>query len=269
MKLITSPDNRIVKEAASLSEKKYRERYGAFMVEGYKLTEEAVKQNGTVKCIFIRSSASQRSQELAKEAEELGVDVFETTGDVFSKIVSTETPQDIVSVLELPRTDGAAFTEKTAGGDILVLDRLQDPGNVGTLIRTAEAMGFSGILAVKGTADPYQPKVVRAAAGSILRMPVMICEDAAAALDLIAEAGRRPFAAAAGQGSVDCSEADISGDSALIIGNEGSGVSKELLDASVCIKIPMEGRTESLNAAVAGSILMYESNRQKGLKNKR
>ena len=269
MKLISSAENRIVKEAASLHEKKYRERYNAFLVEGEKLVSEAVAQGREVKSLFVRTGAQDDILLTAHRAEADGITVFELTGDVFMKVVRTETPQDVAAVLKLPGTDSEEFLERTAGGNVLVLDRLQDPGNVGTLIRTAEAMGFAGVIAVKGTADPYQPKVVRAAAGSILRMRVLILEDAQSVIEFLSGSGKKVFAADAGEGSKDCTDADISGNSAVIIGNEGSGVSDELLAASECIRIPMEGQTESLNAAIAGSIIMYESNRQKGLKNKR
>ena len=269
MKLISSAENRIIKDAASLSEKKYRERYDAFIVEGEKLAEEAVSQGRDIKAIFVRTGARNDILSLAHRAEADGIPVYELTGDVFMKVVRTETPQDVAAVLRLVRTGEQEFLEKTAEGNLLVLDRLQDPGNVGTLIRTAEAMGFAGIITVKGTADPYQPKVVRAAAGSILRMPVLMLEDARSVIEFLSKAGKRVFAADAGERSIDCADADISEASAVIIGNEGSGVCDEFSEASECIRITMEGRTESLNAAIAGSIIMYESNRQKGLKNKR
>ena len=269
MKLISSPENRIVKETASLSEKKYRERYNAFLVEGEKLVAEAVAQKRNIKAILVRTGAQDDILSFVHKAEADGIAVFELTGDVFMKVVRTESPQDIAAVVQLPEQDEQEFSAAAARGNILVLDRLQDPGNVGTLIRTAEAMGFAGIVAVKGTADPYQPKVVRAAAGSILRMPVLLLEDAESVLEFLAVSGRKIFATDACEGSLECADADISENSAVIIGNEGSGVSEELLAASECIRIPMEGQTESLNAAIAGSIIMYESKRQKGLKNKR
>ena len=269
MKQISSHENRIIREAASLSEKKYREKLGAFLVEGVKLVREAVLQGSDVLSVLVRTGAGEAALSLARDAENSGLVVYELSSEAFVRVVKTETPQDIAAVLALPGLDEGAFFEKTGAGNILVLDRLQDPGNVGTLIRTAEAMGFKGILGIKGTADPFQPKVVRAAAGSILRMPVLICERGEAACCVLERNGRRIFAAAAGEGSADCSETDIADGAAIVIGNEGSGISEEIKTRAQLIRIPMQGNTESLNAAIAGSLIMYESMRQKGFNSKK
>jgi tRNA(Leu) C34 or U34 (ribose-2'-O)-methylase TrmL len=127
------------------------------------------------------------------------------------------------------------------------------------------AMGFAGVLCIKGTADPWQPKVVRAAAGSLLRLPILLCEDAQQALDLLAGAGKQVFTAAM-DAELSCWDAPLAENAAIVIGNEGAGAGEQLKAAATLVSIPMAGRTESLNAAVAGSMLMYESYRQKGQK---
>ena len=133
---------------------------------------------------------------------------------------------------------------------------------MGTLRRTAEAMGFGGAVIVKGSVDAYSPKVVRAAAGSILRLPLLFTEDAEETLSLLKANGKTAYAAVMRSGKAGF-EYPLARDSAIIIGNEGNGVSEEMLKASLHIHIPMEGDTESLNAALAGGMLMYESLRQR------
>lgn len=266
MNIISSPENRIVKEAASLAEKKYRDRTGSFLAEGPKLVKEAMLLGNRVRFIFTRAGAADaEAAELAEEAESAGLAVYMLTESVFSKAAQTQTPQGICAVLEKKECSSGEFFEKAGNGCILVLDRLQDPGNVGTLIRSAEAMGFAGVLCIKGTADPWQPKVVRAAAGSLLRLPILLCEDAQQALDLLAGAGKQVFTAAM-EAELSCWDAPLAENAAIVIGNEGAGAGEQLKAAATLVSIPMAGRTESLNAAVAGSMLMYESYRQKGQK---
>jgi len=267
MNTISSPENRIVKEAASLAEKKYRDRSGLFLAEGPNLVKEAMQQGNRVRFIFSRAgTADAQSAKLAEEAEAMGLAVYELSEIAFAKVTQTQTPQGICAVIEKRQTDPKEFFSKVKDGCLLVLDRLQDPGNVGTLLRTAEAMGFAGAVIIKGTADPWQPKVVRAAAGSLLRLPILLCEDAQQALELLSGAGKKVYTAAM-DAQLACWDADLSHDAAVVIGNEGQGAGAELKAAATLLAIPMAGGTESLNAAAAGSIIMYESLRQKGQNN--
>ena len=266
MNIISSPENRIVKEAASLAEKKYRDRTGLFLVEGPNLVKEAAQQGNRVRFIFTRAGAADaETAKIAAEAEAAGLAVYVLTEGVFAKVAQTQTPQGICAVLEKRQYGPDEFFEKAGDGCLLVLDRLQDPGNVGTLLRSAEAMGFAGAVFIKGTADPWQPKVARAAAGSLLRLPILLCEDAQQALELLAGAGKRVYTAAM-EAELPCWSAPLAENAAIVIGNEGAGAGEELRAAATLVSIPMAGRTESLNAAVAGSMLMYESYRQKGQK---
>ena len=266
MNIISSPENRIVKEAASLAEKKYRDRAGCFLAEGPNLVKEAMQQGNRVRFIFIRAGAADaETASIAEEAEAAGLAAYVLTEGAFAKVTHTENPQPVCAVLEKRQYAPDEFFKKTDGGCLLVLDRLQDPGNVGTLLRTAEAMGFAGAVVIKGTADPWQPKVVRAAAGSLLRLPVLVCEDAAQALALLKKADMRVYTAAM-DADLTCWDAQLSQKAAVVIGNEGAGAGEEFRKAATLLAIPMAGKTESLNAAVAGSMLMYESYRQKGQK---
>jgi TrmH family RNA methyltransferase len=145
----------------------------------------------------------------------------------------------------------------------LALDRVQDPGNVGSLIRIADAAGFDGVIATPGTGDPYGPKAARAAAGALFRVPVFFARDAGEAADLLAAAGKR-VAVADARGAASCYDADIARDVAFVIGNEGGGPSGDFADnASMTVRVPMPGGAESLNAAAAAAILMFESVRQR------
>ena len=266
MNIISSSENRIVKEAASLAEKKYRDRTGLFLVEGPNLVKEAMLLGNRVRFIFTRAGAADaEAAELAEEAQRAGLAVYVLTEGIFDKVAQTRTPQGICAVLEKKSCAPGEFFEKAGNGCVLVLDRLQDPGNVGTLLRSAEAMGFAGAVFIKGTADPWQPKVVRAAAGSLLRLPILQCEDARQALSLLAGAGKQVFTAAM-EAELACWNAPLSENAAIVIGNEGAGAGEQLKAAATLVSIPMAGHTESLNAAVAGSMLMYESYRQKGQK---
>lgn len=260
MKVISSRDNPIIKETASLKEKKYRDALGLYLVEGPNLVKELTEFGGRPRFIFLKAGADAEAQEIAALAKEPAA-VYELTGEVFAKICDTGTPQGIVAVAEKKNWSEEEFFRQAGDGNVLVLDRIQDPGNEGTLIRMAEAMGFKGILFIKGSADPYQPKVVRAAAGAILRTPMLFVNGPEELLALLARRGKTPFSAAMDAPHA-IHETDLRKNAAIIIGNEGSGISPELMEKSEKIKIPMSGKTESLNAAIAGAIIMYESQRQ-------
>jgi len=261
MKSITSKDNSIIKEVASLQEKKYRDKLGLYLVEGPNLVKETMNYGGRPRFIFTKVGASDEVQEIAGLAETTST-VYELTEDVFMKISDTQNPQGIIAVVEKKEYTSQSFFESVADGNVLVLDRLQDPGNVGTLIRLAEAMDFKGVIFIKGCADPYQPKVVRAAAGAILRTPMLFCEDANQCINELSKHNKKAYAAFM-NAKLRVMDADLKENSAVIIGNEGSGISKEFEEHTEKIMIPMSGETESLNAAIAGTIIMYESKRQK------
>ena len=256
--IISSKDNKLIKLAASLSEKKYRDELGLFLLEGPNAVAEAWQQGGRLRFIFTRAGAS--IEDLGIEISELSPAVYELTGDVFAKVCNTENSQGIAAVAEKRIVSETAFFRKD-GSNVLVLDRIQDPGNMGTLLRTAEAMGFAGALLVKGCTDPWGPKVVRAAAGSILRFPMLFAQSAEDALDILARHGKKVYCTAM-NGRLRSYEADLKENAAIVIGNEGNGASDVFMKNAETLAIPMAGSTESLNAAFAGAIIMYESERQ-------
>lgn len=262
MREISSKDNKIIRETAALSERKHRDERGLFLIEGPKLLKEALAEGVKLRRVFVSAaSVSEELSEAAYAAERAGADVFQTSREAFAKISQTETPQGLVAVAEKKEISENGFFS-VSGGDFLVLDRIQDPGNMGTLIRTADAAGFSGAILVKGSVDPYSPKVVRAAAGSLFRLPMLIGLTAERACELLRAHRKNAFAAAMNAG-LAYYDAPLSEDAAIIIGNEGGGISEEMLRIATPVSIPMAGRTESLNAALAGGIIMFEALRQR------
>ena len=261
MNFISSRENRIVKEAAALRERKYRDASGLFLLEGPNPIREAMQQGGRFRFIFTRAGCDLQRLGLEELEDNGDPAVYELSGDVFAKLSDTENTQGVIAVAEKKSCTEEEFFSQD-GGCVLVLDRLQDPGNMGTLLRSAEACGFSGVMLIKGCTDPWAPKVARAAAGSLLRLPLLGASGGEQAAAILEAHGKTVWCAAMGEGS-ECYRQDIAYNAAIIIGNEGGGASEELRAAARPISIPMEGLTESLNAAVAGSILMYESLRQR------
>jgi len=269
MKYITSSDNPVWKQIRKLQKKKGRDVESCYLIEGFHLIREALDQQKGLKLVVFRESLLEEKTEeveaLQSSFEELGIRTFFSSDDSFDREADTESPQGILAVVERrDLTPGQFFTENTrkANGNIIVLDCLQDPGNVGTILRTADAAGFLGAIVVKGTADIYSPKVVRSASGSLFRLPLLFTESAQETLALL-EAHGKEIAATTPYGSKDYYDCNIAGNTALIIGNEGAGVSELFLEkAHHRLKIPMEKNVESLNASVAAGILIYESVRQ-------
>ena len=258
---ISSADNKLIKQAASLEKKKFRDELGLYLIEGPKPIKEALRQHIRLRFIFIRAGLEPEDLDLPGDlSDRHGPAVYELTGDVFSRLEQTENSQGVIAVAAKPENSAEGFFRP--GGNYLVLDRIQDPGNAGTLLRTAEAMGFEGVIAIKGTVDLYSPKVVRSAAGSLFRMRTFSCESAEECLKLLSDNGKKVYAAFAGAKQA-LYDADLKENTAIVIGNEGSGVGPAFAEKAAPLSIPMAGNTESLNAALAGAILMYESLRQR------
>ena len=249
---------------ASLSEKKYRDSEGLYILEGPNMIKEALRNSGKARFIFLRAeSTSDEARAIAENADENGLAVYEVSDSVYSKISQTETPQGILSVLEKPQQNRESFFMNCEGKNLLVIDRVQDPGNIGTLLRTAEAAGMGGAVVIKGSGDPFSPKAVRAASGATERLPIIFTESANDCLALLKAKGKKIFATAMA-GSTVYYKADLRQDAAIVVSNEGNGASNEILEgADEIISIPMDGKTESLNVAMASGIIMFESRRQR------
>jgi RNA methyltransferase, TrmH family len=244
--LITSHQNARVKELRAAFASRAKEEKIA--VEGDHLVTEALRSGITNALLFVRENYTNKIP--------TGIDTLHLTQDVFDKAVATETPQGIALLFEPPTPaiqPGAAL--------ILIAAGLQDPGNLGTLIRSAEAFGATQFVTTAETVSPWNQKCIRASAGSVFRMPMLLGQTT----QQIAALKIKIFAAVA-NGSAPFTSADLTQPCALLIGNEGAGLSAELLAlASEKISIPMPGKIESLNAAIAGSLLLYEASRQRSL----
>lgn len=244
-----------------LSSRRQREREGLVLVEGLRAVREALDAGARVRFAVLHRGLLERPEGHALEermrGEGIDVDVVEQ--DAFDAVSATGSPQGALLVCEQEEAELEEVT--SADGPILVLDALQDPGNVGTLVRSAIAFGFAGVIALDGTADPWGAKVVRSSAGAVLRARIARAsvEDAVEALGT---AGRSVWVASADGPTFGVSEASRT---ALVVGNEGAGVRDELRAAAdAVVSIRMSGAIESLNAGIAGSILMYELTRDRG-----
>lgn len=270
MKYIKSLENSTVQKAMSLKQRKFREKEGLYLVEGLNLIEEASRIPQDIEMILIgesqyRNACNSEIRELSNRLEKAKINMVLVEDKVFGKLVDTKTPRGVAGIIRIKKQDEKSFFGKSADikdRKILILDRIQDPGNCGTLIRTAEAAGFVGIIAVKGTVDLYSPKVVRSAAGSILRLPLFFSEKPEETVEVL----KRHYikiVAASPRGKSIYFGLKLNENIAIVIGNEGRGIHRDFINGSdYLVKIPMAQPVESLNAAVAGGVLMYELYRQ-------
>lgn len=260
--MITSSSNKRIKEIIQLNQKaKIRRERDVFIVEGMKMFLEADRNR--IEEVYVSESALKQLPNACIQKLETLSFPYETVSDeVFRKMSDTQTPQGILCVVkqyhyeleELLQFDNPFF---------VVLEDIQDPGNLGTIFRTGEGAGVTGILMSRHTADIYNPKTIRSTMGSIYRMPFVYTENLSAAISRLKEKKIAVYAAHL-QGTQFYDECDYRKGTAFLIGNEGNGLQEETAkQADTYIKIPMEGKVESLNAAVASSILMYEAARQR------
>jgi TrmH family RNA methyltransferase len=244
-----------------IKQKKARDSQGLFVTEGKKLFEEAPKDR-IVQVLMTASYEKAHLDVISQIPENVPV-LSGMEDDRFSQVADTKSPQGILTVIR--REEGSAQEVMEAEKPFFVLlEDLQDPGNVGTILRTAEAAGVTAVFLTRGCADLYSPKTIRSTMGSIFRVPHFTIESAP---DLIRELKEKhiPSFAAHLKGTCSYTDCAFSDGCLIVIGNEGSGITDETADAcSSLMKIPMEGRVESLNAAMAAGIVMYEVKRQKG-----
>lgn len=245
---ITSRKNPLMAQIRRLTaSRSFRREQGLFLGDGTKLLQEALRWSAPLTAVVAAQGVP--VPELPPP-----VRLVEVPGDVMASISPMESPQGILFLSKLPDCGPPARLEGTR---YLILDGLQDPGNVGTIWRTADALGADGLILVNGCADPWNPKTVRATMGACFRLPVY--EETVETLSILLEQSGLPlYATALGSDAADLRQADLSR-CAVAIGSEGSGVSQELLDISGGrLKIPMRARCESLNAAAAAAVVLWE-----------
>lgn len=261
--MITSVANKRVKELVELSGKaKARNETGVFLVEGRKMFLEAPEDR--IEAVYIEETFLKKaSEELKQKLMQVPYEVV--TQEVFAKISDTKTPQGILCVVRQHRWKLEDMLHPAGGKQplLMILEDIQDPGNLGTILRTAEGAGVDGVIVTKNTVDCYHPKTIRATMGSLYRMPCVETEDLAGVLKQLRTAGIRTYAAHL-DGTAYYDSFDYTQGTAFLIGNEGNGLKKETADAAdAYVRIPMEGQVESLNAAIASTVFMYEANRQR------
>ena len=260
--IITSKDNEFIKNIKKLKDKKYRDERNEFIVEGIKMVGEAIKEEANIKNIIICDDCynnceipSELKYEIAKRK------IIYVSQKVFDSITDVTNPQGILAVVEKNKVNDIDYKQDF----FLILDDIQDPGNIGTILRTADSINLNQIIVSSKTADAFNPKVVRSTMGAIFRINVIVCEDLSG---VISQLKKHKVKIAVTDLKTDKSIYDVDyKKTAVIIGNEANGVSEKLLErADVKIKIPMTGKTESLNAAVATGIILYEKQRQEIIK---
>ena len=257
---VTGLQNPVVKAAAELKQKKYRTQNGLYLAEGLRTAEEAVAYKA-VETLFYVATDDERTMRLLEDAAAQNIKLVCVSENVMKKIADTETPQGIIAVCKMrqPKLENLLASGKM----LLVLDRVGDPGNIGTILRTADAAGIGGLVLLKGCADIYAPKTVRSSMGSLFHIPVLSGVSEQEFVSAAKKAGYDLLVTCL-DGADNLYKADLSGRIAFVMGNEAGGVSETLLEkADKRVYIPMAGRAESLNVAMAAGIVMFEALRRK------
>lgn len=259
--MISSETNQQIKEIIKLQrQSKYRHKTFQFVIEGLKMVKEA-SDSGCLKKIYISSFVMEKIRETSLNLLEK-YPYEEVSDKVFQKISDTVTTQGILGIAELLEHDiNTVLDDKKHMW--LLLDGVRDPGNLGTIMRTAEGAGMSAVIMSKGTVDLFNPKTIRSTMGAVFRMPFVYADDLADIVKRIKNSGYDVYGTAM-QGSVVYDEPDYTKGAGIVIGNEADGLSEHIAEyVSGFIRIPMAGRIESLNAAVAAAVVMYEMARQR------
>ena len=285
--LITSRDNRWLKRFRAALRGTGPGEGESLGVEGRTLVQDALRSAVECEAILVSASAESTFKEIldVASATETGISrsrILRTTDKLFESVSGTDTPQGVAALFQAPGWQfedtlfGVASEDGTFSGTsplVIVMAGVQDPGNVGTIVRSGEAFGATGAVAARGTADPWSPKALRASAGSALRLPVLrgisipvlLAQLKIAKVNVIATIGREAGSSAAAAAGTKARVPDLREPCAIFIGSEGAGLSNEVIhSADGKISIPMRSAVESLNAGVAGSIALFEAFRQRG-----
>ncbi|HEY8530016.1 MAG TPA: RNA methyltransferase [Paenibacillaceae bacterium] len=255
--IVTSPHNARAKRWASLQHRKYRDRYGAFLAEGAHLVKEVLEAGETVEAVVYDEGCGWPA-ELDRGLAAAAGEIVRASAEVMAKCAATDSPPPVFAVVRKRPADPAVLFRP--GALVVVLDGLRDPGNVGTIIRSADAAGADAVVVGRGSADPFSPKAVRSTMGSLFHLPVLEGDLA----QLLPEAKARGFRLIGSDPRAErtCYECDWSGSVWLLVGSESEGLSPQAAaQLDECVRIPMRGRAESLNAAMAATVLLFEAMR--------
>ncbi|WP_368489951.1 TrmH family RNA methyltransferase [Clostridium sp. BJN0013] len=258
MDIIKSKDNLHIKEAKKLKEKKYRTQRKEFMIEGFRFVKEAIDSNFYISQIFLSENFINKEEKFFLEKNpKVKCPIYFVEDKLLRSISCTENPQGIIALVK-----NRGLNVKDEQGFYILADKIQDPGNMGTIIRSAHAAGALGIITTKGTVDIYNEKTLRATMGSIFHIPIIQDEN----LEKVKSLKQTGFKVICSSLDADTNfySMDLKGKIIIAVGNEGSGLGKDVKKISdIEVSIPMPGKAESLNAAVAASIMMFEVVRQK------
>ena len=257
MIFIESKDNNLFKETRKLKERKNRNKSSKYIIEGFRLVQEAFKAGLDIDYLIVTSDGREKINSYLEEYISDKIKIYEMTNALFNELISTEKPQGIVAVVHMNEKplelDGSFY---------LLCDKVQDPGNLGTIIRTAHAVKADGIILTKGTVDIYNEKTIRSTMGSLFYVPVHYDDDNMTLVKSL-KAKNFKIVVTSLDTDKDFFKESLKGKVLLTVGNEGNGVSDEVYElADTKVKIPMPGNAESLNVAIATSVIMYEKVRQ-------
>ena len=260
MQKITSKDNNLIKHIKKLKEKKYRDEYGEYIIEGLKLIGEAISENANISTIVLCDGCDK--SEMIENHLRYEIAKYEcvyVSQNIFKSLSEVESPQGVLAVV---KKENEKYKIDYTSDIIVALDDVQDPGNVGTILRTVDSIGLKQILVSKGTADCYNSKVVRSTMGAIFRVKIIECEDLKSTLSEIKNNNYKimvtTLKAKKSIYNVDYNK------KVIVVGNEANGISKDIQKmADEKVIIPMLGKTESLNVSVATGVILYEYVRQK------
>ena len=259
--MIESSSNQQIKTIIKLKKSaRMRRKEGVFIAEGVRLVEDALSYHMVKKVYLSREIKEEYYERLSHRLKEAEVEYV--AGKVFQEISDTENPQGVLALVKMPQYDNEELWQPKVT-DLICLEDIQDPGNMGTIFRTAEGAGMSGAILSSGCVDLFNPKVVRSTMGSIFRLPFWIVENMTETVNQLKQENFSVYAASL-EGTKMYTQETYQGKSAIVIGNEANGICRETQEASTNkIKIPMEGQLESLNAAVSAALLMYEIHRNR------
>jgi len=260
---ITSKDNSSVKHLRSLSESKCRKKEKAFLIEGLKIVEEALRDNLGVKLVIAAPPLVQHhGKGVLKFAESRGIDVLWISERLMDALSESKTPQPVMAEVTMKQHSEEGLVSNDAGL-IIVAHQLQDPGNLGTIIRTAEAVGASGLVITQNTVDPFNAKAIRASMGSILRLPVVHIGDLSEFIKKCSQHGFQTMATVL-TGEKTHFDINLTKPTVVVLGQEGAGLPQDILaEIDLRVRIPMAKTIDSLNVAAAAAVILYETMRQR------
>jgi TrmH family RNA methyltransferase len=265
LRRIEGRHNPLVKELRQAFDHAERTEDGDCAIDGLRMVEEAIRSSLRLRAVFFRESAQDRAERLLPQIGS-HVETLLLPDKLFDSVVPSESPQGVAALVRIKEFSLDDLLERIQAGPIMVPAGLQDPGNLGTIFRSAEAFGSAGIVLGEGTVSPFNSKVVRAAAGSLFRLPFVIAKSAGGLDEISAQLAKREvrLVATSSHKGTPLDEAKLAGALAIFIGSEGSGLPRGLMaKMNDTIAIPHAPQVESWNAGVAGSIVLYEAARQR------